>query len=299
VEDWQGNFKRGYRYTPEGIENVTLVQADESNSAARMPEASCIRTYHYDCSLTYYYYEGEYHVIASSCEFAGSTLVCTDGGGGIISDGSNSDFSGDNPPGGDQPNNDDSDYSDNPKIELCADGSVKPKDGDCPPEPCDTEDPILDNSEIQSDLKNILWSGSNALDVNTPMGDRSEQGGWIVATDDGFDIVFFPPNWSRDACGINPPSNWANNIPDNVVGVVHSHPYYLGEDRSSVCGEDRVEDAYAGGPSRQDLDFLIVVMDELSDFNLKGYVIDGSSISQYDISTAATMQYQTYNRCGY
>ncbi len=176
------------------------------------------------------------------------------------------------------------------------------EEGNCvlEPEPCVTEDEILSNIEIQNDLNNTLWFGSKAVDTDAPMSDRLEQGGWIVEVEGGYDIVFFPPTWSRDACGMYPPSHWASTVPANVVGVIHSHPFYVGEDRRSVCETDdgtEIEEAYVGGPSNADYKFILTIMNHLNDFTIKGYVIDGNHISSYDYTGSHGVE--EFIRCGY
>ncbi len=129
MEDWQGNFKRGYRYTEEGIQSVVL---NEEETSLRMTKAKCTIIHNYDCiDVTVPDFENGGTKTFTNCNYAGSTRVCTDGGGGGPQPGPGP---GGTPPGGGggptAPN--DPDLEDNPTIEICADGSVKPKGGECP-----------------------------------------------------------------------------------------------------------------------------------------------------------------------
>jgi hypothetical protein len=180
---------------------------------------------------------------------------------------------------------------------VCGDGMVSDGNGECvpKPDPCDTGNNILDSEEIQSDLLKI-WSGSNANNGDIPMDERLEQGGWIIEINGGYDVVFFPPTFLRDPCGMSPPSNWKDLIPDNIVGYVHSHPFYIGENTMGPCGTGG-ETSYKGGPSRPDYVFLTELMNHLSNFSIKGYVIDGNKIYSYDYRYSIGIV--KYNRCGY
>ncbi|GAB3341695.1 hypothetical protein GCM10027429_30340 [Marivirga atlantica] len=180
---------------------------------------------------------------------------------------------------------------------VCEPGMVSDRNGGCvpKPDPCDTGNNILDSEEIQSDLLKI-WSGSNASSGDIPMDERLEQGGWIIEINGGYDVVFFPPTFLRDPCGISPPSNWKDLIPDNIVGYVHSHPFYIGENTLGPCGAEG-ETSYEGGPSDPDYIFLMDLMNFLGNFNIAGYVIDGGKIYSYDFRYSAGIK--EYNRCGY
>lgn len=79
--------------------------------------------------------------------------------------------------------------------------------------------------------------------------------------------------------------------------MVHSHPFYVGEDRRSVCGYEDAEEAYQGGPSRPDYETLLIIMNQAGNFGLKSYVIDGSSISSVGLQGASSLK--KYDRCGY
>ncbi|MEM6737709.1 MAG: hypothetical protein AAF620_16725 [Bacteroidota bacterium] len=157
---------------------------------------------------------------------------------------------------------------------------------------CTTDDDIINN--IQSAFKEI-WEASNAANVGVPMSDRSEEGGWIVENNGVYSYVPFPISWIRSSCGIDPPSTWTNDIPSNAVGWVHSHPFYIGEDRQSVCGTESVEESYVGGPSEFDWEALAAFSQQIGNFGMKAYVIDGNSISYVDV----LRRLQSFNRCAY
>ncbi|MFQ3212646.1 MAG: hypothetical protein ACI9L9_000907 [Marivirga sp.] len=176
---------------------------------------------------------------------------------------------------------------------ICSEGWVADENGNCvpEPEPCDTNDPILDDETIQADFLNSVWGSTSS---GIPIDDRKERGGYIVSKDGGYDIVYFPPTFTTDACGMYPPANWTSYIPDNVVGYVHSHPFYIGENTKGVCG-DEGEESYQGGPSDPDYEFLMMLSNHLGEFTLTGFVLDGSKIYAYDYARNIIK----YNRCGY
>jgi hypothetical protein len=93
----------------------------------------------------------------------------------------------------------------------------------------------------------------------------------------------------------NPPADWQSDIPSNAVGWVHAHPFFLGEDRRSICGYDKSEAAYPGGPSYIDHLFLNAMQNAMGNFSSKAYVIDGDLISSVNF----LRQLATYSRCGY
>jgi hypothetical protein len=106
----------------------------------------------------------------------------------------------------------------------------------------------------------------------------------------------FPSDWERMPCGINPPADWQSDIPPNAVGWVHSHPFFLGEDRRSICGGDESsEGTYQGGPSNEDWEALIAFANHIGNFGMKAYTIDGDLMSSVDI----VQNVIKYNRCGY
>ncbi|MBZ9652202.1 hypothetical protein [Psychroflexus montanilacus] len=181
-------------------------------------------------------------------------------------------------------------------LELkCPDGFYKNFEGDCIlTESCATNDEIINSQSIQSAFED-LWESSGALSPDIPMESRLEDGGWIIQNGGSYEFVSFDSSWTRTPCGIDPPENWTSTIPSNLIGVVHTHPFYLGEDRRSIC--DRAEEEYIGGPSDEDYFFLTQVMNEVNDYNLLGYIVDGDLITSFDFTR--TINLQTYQRCGY
>lgn len=177
---------------------------------------------------------------------------------------------------------------------TCYTGYVRDASGECviAPDPCNTNDSIIDNLNVQNAFTDI-WNNSNASNTSVPMQDRREDGGWIVQSGNWSTYIPFPETWTRSPCGIQPPANWADDIPDNLVGWVHSHPFYVGEDRRSVCGD--VEEAYVGGPSGPDFELHVAIMNETGNFSLMGYVIDGNFISSIDFLRNVVQ----FDRCGF
>jgi hypothetical protein len=176
----------------------------------------------------------------------------------------------------------------------CVEGNRRNEAGTCILiQNCNTTDPILNALQGQLDA---LWKSSNASHTSALMANRKENGGWIVSGNNGYSIVPFPSNWVRSACGIDGTIN-PNELPSNIVGMVHTHPFYVGEDTRSVCGNEKGEVAYRGGPSRDDYDALLSIMTSVSNFSMKTYVVDGTQISSVGLSGSSSLI--MYNRCGY
>jgi hypothetical protein len=177
---------------------------------------------------------------------------------------------------------------------VCPSGQRRDQNGHCTLiENCDTEDEIV--NAIQNFLQDI-WANTNVTSENTPMSDRLEDGGWVTERNGNYSYTPFPSDWERMPCGINPPADWQSDIPSNAVGWVHSHPFFLGEDRRSICGGDESsEGTYQGGPSTYDYRFLNAMQNATGNFSLKAYVIDGDLISSVNF----LRQLEKYIRCGY
>ncbi|MEM6737705.1 MAG: hypothetical protein AAF620_16705 [Bacteroidota bacterium] len=107
-------------------------------------------------------------------------------------------------------------------------------------------------------------------------------------------MPIFPDTWVAESCGINPPADWADDIPADLVGMIHSHPFYVGEDRRSICGYKGVETAYQGGPSDEDYETLMNIANLTQKFALKSYVVDGSKVSSVDVFRRVSI----HKRCG-
>ena len=121
-------------------------------------------------------------------------------------------------------------------IFKCIEGYTRNEAGNCTLiEDCDTEDELI--SHVEAELE-ALWKNSNASHTSSPMGDRVERGGWIVSGTDGYSFVPFPSAWVMTPCGIDGTIN-DGDIPDNLVGIIHTHPFYVGEDTRGVCGFGR------------------------------------------------------------
>ena len=160
-----------------------------------------------------------------------------------------------------------------------------------PQDLCKTNDEVLNNSDIQSFLDN-LWTNSH---VDRPIEERLEQGGWITRAQDGtFGFVDVSDEWITTSCGMAPPSNWLEQIPPNVVGFVHTHPFMRKEDTRSVCGKGGSR-KYKSGSSEEDYQMLLAAVAHTNNITLKSYVLDGSKISKIDFAKNLIK----YNRCGY
>jgi hypothetical protein len=153
---------------------------------------------------------------------------------------------------------------------------ANPHPQDCEKGPCEKYDRIIDDPDIRESFLE-LWVDS---ETDLPINQRSEQGGWIVSKDKNeFEVIPFPSDWSTSACDIEAPNNFLDEIPPNLVGVVHTHPFFEGEDTTvpDVCGEDGSKN-YQSGANKSDLYFLIQIANHLSDFCIKSYIIDGNNV---------------------
>ncbi|MEM6526326.1 MAG: hypothetical protein AAF693_21205 [Bacteroidota bacterium] len=177
----------------------------------------------------------------------------------------------------------------------CIEGYRRDENNSCIKiEDCVTGDDIINNIQ---DIFEEIWNASNAANVGIPMNDRLEDGGWIVENNGQYSYVPFPSSWTRSPCGIDPPSTWADDVPANVVGWIHSHPFFIGEDRRSICGYEGVESSYQSGPSDADYHTSLIVMNQIGNFNFKTYVMDGSKISRVGFQGVPSLV--KYDRCGY
>lgn len=179
-------------------------------------------------------------------------------------------------------------------------GSTTPPPNPCeesdPPaycnDPCQTGIPIVDSITNQIVFEQ-LWEYSNVDDAI--LSNRSEQGGFITEESDGtYGFTPFPSDWQYAACSISPPSDWINDLPQNTVAYVHTHPFFTGEDTRPVCGSDG-DESYTSGASQEDYETLVAMANQLSNYNIKGIVIDGGGITVFD----ALQNINTENRCGY
>lgn len=145
------------------------------------------------------------------------------------------------------------------------------------PDPCETTNyRIIDDPDVRQAFLE-LWEASR---TDLPMDQRSEQGGWIVSTQNsGYEVIPFPADWSTSPCGIDLPADFIDQVPPNIVGVVHTHPFFEGEDITApdVCGEEAPE-SYESESNYNDLDFLIRLANHQSDYCIKSFIIDGDHI---------------------
>lgn len=144
------------------------------------------------------------------------------------------------------------------------------------PKDCVSDEHIIYNKKIQKQFID-LWEASAA---GRPLNQRREQGGWIVRKrNDDYGIVPFPPYWQAYPCSIELPVDFVKEVPDNLVGIVHTHPFFEGDDTSAsnVCGGEATE-PYASGANYSDMDILVKVANEKEDFCIKAYIIDGNNI---------------------
>ena len=219
-------------------------------------------------------------------------LVYNDpGGGGGGGSGGPSDEPGECDPMGTEPCYDDG-----------GGGSIPPPEPDpCsesnPPaycdNPCETNDLLIDNIGVQMSFER-LWDESR---TNLSIEQRFEQGGFIVQNPNNeLGFVNFPEDWQRLACEIIIPENYLNSVPSNTIGVVHTHPFFEGEDTTSpnVCGSDGTSN-YQSGTNFGDINFVTEISNHLSNFSIKGYVIDGNNITSFTSWGAIT----PFSRCGY
>lgn len=186
----------------------------------------------------------------------------------------------------------------------CGEGFEPDGRGGCQPavEPCITDDKVLDSKDFQESMK-AIWDASNAADKTVPLNERRETGGWIV--DNEGQISFIPFQcFVSNPCGMLEVKDWRNEIPQDVIGYVHSHPFYKGEDTRSVCCNEnstKVDSlfakSYQNEPSQEDYVFLAEMMNETGKFfSLKAYVLDGDKIS---IIMNMLGDVKKHNRCGY
>lgn len=168
------------------------------------------------------------------------------------------------------------------------------------PEPCNIqEESILNDNQIQFAL-NDIWedSGVNqSIEDSQPIEDRREKGGFVINNNGALGFIPFPSDWGSTACSVDPPGDYLNDIPSNLVAIVHSHPFFKDENTTSplVCGSENGQTNYSSGTNLDDIGTLIAIASELGNFSIKGYIIDGYSIVRY----TTIGQIETFERCGY
>jgi hypothetical protein len=166
-----------------------------------------------------------------------------------------------------------------------------------PPKPCDTPDAALNSAEIQAAMQQI-WEQTNAN--ASDQSQRTEHGGWIIETSNGFSYQAFGSTSTTSSCGIgiNEP------VPPGAVGFIHSHPWANGEPMEA-CGTNRLGQyaTYRGNASRDDIR-LARDAERVSPGSGRGYIIDKSGITGFSPYTRATDPYgggrdERFGRCGY
>jgi hypothetical protein len=304
VTDWKGDFVKGFRHTAAGVERIELASESPESNARMTDSYECITTEYYVCQTVHYVdpVTGDEVWSDINCELVYSNTRCTESGGDGINLGTPSDPEID--PDGPSPTGPDADVpiDDNPDEDefLCAPGEVKDENGICvaEPDPCNTDNEYLDNSWFQQ-LMDDIWQNSMVVDTSTPMSERREDGGWLVDNGNGtISYVAYPTTWLRAPCGIDPPEDWYNDVPDGAFALIHSHPFFEGEDTGSVCNEENREadGAYTSGPSEDDRFSLLAHMSFTGYLGFTGYVIDGSNIT---IHTKNNTEDEKFERCSY
>lgn len=158
--------------------------------------------------------------------------------------------------------------------------------------PCSTGNSVIDNLQVQQGFTE-LWTASN---THLPIDQRREQGAWIVSTSNGYDVEPWPSWWTTFPCGIAAPEDWYEYAPSNTVGMVHTHPFFAGDDTTTVCGAppEGTED-YSSGSNLYDISALADLANHLSNYTIKGYIIDGNNIVLYTPFASLDI----IERCGY
>lgn len=180
-------------------------------------------------------------------------------------------------------------------------GSIPPPEPDPCDEPnppawcqpgnkCETGDATIDNTGVQETFED-QWGKSNA--DATDQSDRLEQGGWITEDPISGELGFteFPSEWTRQPCRIQLPE--IITVPNNTVGILHTHPFQLGEKMYSCANLSQtmyqqfqqqfgsVVKTYEGNPSHGDVS-LIEQINDASPQTIKAYLIDENGITEYD-----------------
>jgi hypothetical protein len=159
-------------------------------------------------------------------------------------------------------------------------------------DPCeDTGDDFVDSNSGQMIMESLAQS---SLFGEANILNRLEDGGWLTLTNGLYELLRFPSEWTRLACGIDLPENHVTFIPPNTVAIIHTHPFSEGEDTTSVCGSEG-STSYISGHSEEDITLLTDIQNDIRyGFGFKSYVIDRSNISVYTFYPQAAIE-----RCGY
>lgn len=181
----------------------------------------------------------------------------------------------DAPPGGGEPPAPSCDPT--VAVESCDSGGGGGGGGSEDPEPsedpCDTGDAVVDASGVHEGFDE-LWKASLAA--------GTEKGGWLVAEGSTFRLIPFQ-HADYDPCGVT----INENPPPGAVGMVHTHPWRMFENRSSCGGWT----TYTGTPSPQD-------SAALRHFGMKvGYFLDQNGIGKYTDEGGESAQ--RFKRCSF
>ncbi len=93
--------------------------------------------------------------------------------------------------------------------------------------PCLTDDPVLDNESVRSQLMNELFKSN----VDSTPDKRLEQAGYIYKTPDGSLVVFPATNFSTACMVLTKPKSQLVGLPTGsiLVGTYHTHPLSEGD----------------------------------------------------------------------
>ncbi|MEQ9264568.1 MAG: hypothetical protein RLN81_05065 [Balneolaceae bacterium] len=155
-------------------------------------------------------------------------------------------------------------------------------------DPCETGDPILDNTGIQEAME-LIWEASK---TNLPIAQRVEQGGYITKSNGKYGFKPFT-NMTHSACGIT----GSMAPPNNTVAYVHTHPFFVGENTTSVCGTGGVT-SHQSTHSSGDYATLYQLASSTGNNFIKGYVLDGNNIVSFALNTPPGFG-KLDSRCGY
>lgn len=161
-----------------------------------------------------------------------------------------------------------------------------------PPEwcsnPCETGDPILDNTGIQEAME-LIWEASK---TNLPIAQRVEQGGYITQSNGKYKFEPFT-NLTHSACGIT-----GNMVPPNsTVAYIHTHPFFVGENTTLACGAGGVT-SHQSTHSTEDFNTLHLIASYTGNYLVEGYVIDGNNIVTFTTGSFPGFG-GVQGRCGY
>lgn len=156
--------------------------------------------------------------------------------------------------------------------------------------PCATGDEVVDDPTVQGGVDE-LWRDSN-YGPNVNLADRTEQGGWLVQTANGYQVV----RWTQlqtSWCGAEGEEPFPTS--GTVVGFVHTHPYALGE---TVVSCEWTIETYMGDPSSVDRALSMQLGQALGrSEGLPGYIVDANGITRFVGEDDS--EDRRHARCGY